>query len=486
MIAVILCGGKGARLWPLSRETRPKPFFRLPDGQTLLEKAYARASFLPDVERVVTVANAEYYFLCAEEYEKTASRFEHDFLLEPCGRNTGPAIAAALLEAGRRFGDDAVMTVLPSDHLILDGDAFQGAVSLAKTQAERDRVVVFGIAPTGPETGYGYIEHDGDDVVRFVEKPDREKAAEYLASGRFLWNSGMFCFKAGVLREEYGLHASGIIDAVEACFAGADRRRVSVGTVSGEAVLFRDDEYASLPAESIDYAVMEKSRRLAVVPCSLGWSDLGSWPAWFALAGADASGNRILDVEGGNANESGDALVIDSANCDLGLGGRLAVLLGVEGLTIVDTPDAVLVADTKAIDGVKDIAAHLARLGHDAGVRHRAERRPWGERTLLGAGTHFRVCRLDVKPGAEIPEKLHCRRSEHWVVVQGRAEVVRDGDAFVLAADESAYIAQGRRHVVRNIGDAPLVLIEIQSGGDLEDDDTVVFGDDWPGGQILP
>lgn len=333
LIPTILCGGAGSRLWPVSRELHPKPFIRLADGQSLLQKAYLRGSQLTGVKHLITVTNRELLFKTEDEFrELGAESISTAFILEPFGRNTAPSIAAAVLQVAKTHGSDAILLVLAADHLIADQVAFQQAVSQAVELARQGKLVTFGIQPDAPETGYGYLESAGNTVLRFVEKPSLEKAKEYLASGRFLWNSGMFCFAAGNMLEQMEKHCPTILSATRACI---EQSHLLAGGNGSSQLELDAAAFKKVPDDSIDYAVMEKSDQVAVVPCDIGWSDIGSWAALGDLDPADANGNRI----------QGEALLYDTRNSTIQSHDRLIATVGVENLVIIDTPDALLVAN---------------------------------------------------------------------------------------------------------------------------------------------
>ncbi|MGB9606508.1 MAG: mannose-1-phosphate guanylyltransferase/mannose-6-phosphate isomerase, partial [Bryobacteraceae bacterium] len=410
LIPVILCGGAGSRLWPVSREAHPKPFIRLGDGQSLLQKAFLRAAQLPGVTEVLTVTNREFFFKTADEFgEVNAGRLSLSYLLEPSGRNTAAAVAAAALHVAET-NPDAILLVLPADHLIADQAAFAAAVAQAVELARAGSLVTFGIQPTAPETGYGYIEAEGHLVKRFVEKPDRETAEHYLQSGNFYWNSGMFCFSAQTMLEEMQAHCPAILDRVRASL-------VQSRTARGAHFIQREldaTNFALVPEDSIDYAVMEKTHRAAVVPCDIGWSDIGSWTALGELNDADARGNRI----------EGEALLKDTENCYIRSDERLIGAVGVRDLIIVDTPDALLVAAKDRAQDVKHLYGELKARGHEAHKFHRTVHRPWGSYTVLEEGDRYKIKRIVVKPGASLSLQMHHHRSEHWIVVRGMARVV--------------------------------------------------------------
>jgi len=463
LMPVILCGGAGSRLWPVSRETHPKPFIRLADGQSLLQKAFLRATQLPEVSEVLTVTNREFFFKTADEFREVgAANRPATFILEPCARNTAAAVAAAALHVAETNPQD-ILLVLPADHLIADQAAFASAVAQATELAREGLLVTFGIRPTAAETGYGYIEAEGHRVKRFVEKPDRETAQQYLQAGHFYWNSGMFCFSAQTMLNEMQAHCPAILDQV--------RTALSLGRMTkDDYVLQREldrDAFTQVPEDSIDYAVMEKTARAAVVPCDIGWSDIGSWAALGELAEADAQGNRI----------EGEALLKDAKNCFIRSEDRLVGAVGVKDLIIVDTPDALLVAHKDRAQDVKQIYGELKSLNHEAHRFHRTVHRPWGSYTVLEEGNRYKIKRIVVKPGASLSLQMHHHRSEHWIVVSGMAKVVNGEREIFVAANESTYIPAGHRHRVSNPGKVDLVIIEVQSGEYLGEDDIVRFED---------
>lgn len=468
LIPTILCGGAGSRLWPVSRESHPKPFIRLVDGQSLLQKAWLRGAVLAQVTETLTVTNRDLFFKTEDEYREvsgipTQGALTNHFILEPFGRNTAPAIAAAALHIAEVHGADACLLVLAADHLIADQASFAEAVNVAMGLAAQGKLVTFGIQPDMPETGYGYIEADSHDVKRFVEKPNLITAQEYVASGRYLWNSGMFCFQAGVMLNEMEQHCPAILAATRACMAqsrrasGEDFSQIELdGTLFGQ-----------VPDDSIDYAVMEKSHNVAVVPCSIGWSDIGSWAALGDLTPADAQGNRI----------EGEVMLHDVSNCYIQSNERMVGAVGVKDLVIIDTPDAVLVADRNRAQDVKHIYARLKKEGHEAHRMHSTVHRPWGTYTVLEEGPKFKIKRIEVKPGASLSLQMHHHRSEHWIVVSGMAKVVNGQQELYIQTNESTYIPAGHKHRLGNPGMLPLVMIEVQSGEYLGEDDIVRFDD---------
>jgi mannose-1-phosphate guanylyltransferase len=482
LIPTILCGGAGSRLWPVSRELHPKPFIRLADGQSLLQKAWLRGVAMADVADTLTVTNRELFFKTEDEYREAAGNKHADiansFILEPFGRNTAPAIVAAALHVSETHGADALMLILPADHLIADQPAFVDAVGQATSLAQQGYLVTFGIRPDMPETGYGYIETDqsaplmdgegsneqaGFRVKRFVEKPGIDKAREYVESGRYLWNSGMFCFSAGTLIKEMQAHSPAILSATRDCLQQS-RRTEGKGYTQ---INIDPDAFKQVPDDSIDYAIMEKSSNVAVVPCSIGWSDIGSWSALGDLTEADAQGNRI----------EGDVMLHDVSHCYIQSNQRLVGAVGVSNLIIIDTPDAMLVADRSRAQDVKHLYANLKSQSHEAYKLHTTVHRPWGTYTVLEEGPRFKIKRIVVKPMARLSLQMHHHRSEHWIVVSGMARVVNGDQELFVRINESTYIPAGHKHRLENPGVVDLVMIEVQSGEYLGEDDIVRFDD---------
>ena len=466
LIPTILCGGAGSRLWPVSRELHPKPFIRLKDGQSLLQKAFIRGALLPDVSEVLTVTNRELFFKIDEEFAVVNTQsLSTRYILEPFGRNTAAAIAMSALYLRNIHGKDAMMLILAADHLVTDQAAFQQAVSEAAVLAAQDKLVTFGISPDAPNTGYGYIEASGQDVLRFVEKPTLELAETYLATGQFLWNSGMFLFKAEAILDALNCCCPEILIKAQKCF---DLSRV-LQSESSEQLLLQEESFALIEEESIDYAVMERSQAVAVVKCSIGWTDVGSWTVLGELVTPDEKGNRI----------SGQACLHDVTNCTISSDTRLIGAVGIDHLLIIDTPDALLVADQARAQDVKHIYAQLKKEGHEVHKLHRTVHRPWGSYTILEESPSFKIKRSVVKPQASLSLQMHHHRSEHWIVVSGMAEVVCGEASYLVSTNESTYIPAGRKHRLKNPGVLELVMIEVQSGQYLGEDDIVRFEDNY-------
>ncbi|KAF1011713.1 MAG: Alginate biosynthesis protein AlgA [Pseudomonas fluorescens] len=469
LIPYIISGGSGTRLWPVSRQNMPKPFMRMRDDQSLLQKTFLRASHLPGVENVLTVTNRDLLFRTLDDYRVVnKTHLGLDLLLEPFGRNTAAAIAVAALHVQEHFGADAQLLILPADHLILDEGAFADAVHKARDLAEAGYLVTFGIQPDRPETGFGYIEQgdavgQGFRVKRFVEKPDLATAQGYLDGGKHVWNAGMFCFKAATLLDELAVHAPAVLDAAKAALEHSQ-------TLKNNSCRQRElsaEGFGTAPDISIDVALMEKSRQVAVVPCDIGWSDIGSWEALRQLTPSDGNGNQV----------NGEAILHDVHNCYIDSPKRVLGAVGVSDLIIVDTPDAILIADARRSQDVRYVVAELKRQNHPAFSLHRTVTRPWGTYTVLEESSRFKIKRIVVKPQASLSLQMHHHRSEHWVVVSGAAMITNGDREFLINANESTYIPAGHKHRLTNPGIIDLVMIEVQSGEYLGEDDIVRFDD---------
>ena len=466
---VLLSGGSGTRLWPLSREAYPKQFLPLVGDDTMLQATWLRVAELADAAPIV-VANEEHRFLSAEQLRQVGVSAP-EILLEPVGRNTAPAIAAAALQA-QADGGDPLLLVLPSDHVIADAGAFRAAVRTASVAAAGTddtpgALVTFGIVPDSAETGFGYIQAEHADegkgeavrkVRRFVEKPDAATAQSYLDAGGFYWNSGMFLFRASRFLQELERFRPDILAACRAAFAQAQR--------DGDFVRLDREAFAACPADSIDYAVMEKTDAAMVLPVDIGWSDVGSWSALWDVSERDAVGNA----------HHGDVIAVDSRN-SYAYARRLVALVGVDDLIVVETDDAVLVARKDRVQDVKAVVAQLKATQRSQAALHREVQRPWGSYDSVDAGDGFQVKRIKVKPGAQLSLQSHTQRAEHWIVVRGTARVTRNNDVFELHANQSTYIPIGAKHRLENPGTETLELIEVQSGAYLGEDDIVRYED---------
>ena len=459
---VLLSGGVGSRLWPVSREAYPKQFLPLAGDQSMLVDTLARLDAL-SAQPPMVVCNDEHRFIVAEQLRE-AGIVGAEILLEPCGRNTAPAVAVAALQA-LKSDPDAVLLVLPADHIIEQPKAFHAAVAGALPLAEQGRLVTFGVVPTRPETGYGYIKRgealqDGlYDLDTFVEKPDADTATAYLASGDYLWNSGKFLLSARSYIEELGRLAPEMLASCE--------RALEQAQADLDFVRLHEEHFAACPSDSIDYAVMEKTRLGAVASLDCGWSDVGAWSALWDVGDADGDGNVL----------QGDVLVDRSRNNYVRSESRLVAVTGVDDLVVVETPDAVLVSHRDTVQDVKRIVTALKSAEREEANVHARVYRPWGSYESLIAGDGFQVKSIVVNPGQKLSLQKHHHRAEHWIVVTGTAEVTCEDKVFTLTEDESTYIPLGHKHRLANPGVIPLELIEVQSGTYLGEDDIVRFED---------
>ena len=461
LLPVILSGGSGTRLWPLSREAYPKQFLPLTGDLTMLQATWHRVAAIAGRAPLV-VANEEHRFVVAEQLLEVGAS-PQAILLEPVGRNTAPAIALAAFEA-TRDGGDALLLVLPSDHVVNDEPAFQHAVQRAVPAATEGKLVTFGIVPTGPEIGYGYVKTAGNGnvraVERFVEKPDLTTAQGYVASGEYFWNSGMFLFKASRFLSELQKFNPAILDASRCAWERAKR--------DSDFVRLEKEAFSSVPSDSIDYAVMEKTADAVLVPLDAGWSDVGSWTALRDVSPQDDTGNA----------HHGDVIAVDCRNT-YAYGERLIALVGLDDVIVVETADAVLVGKGERMQEVKEVVARIKRDQRSEATWHRKVYRPWGAYDSIDNGQRFQVKRISVKPGATLSLQMHHHRAEHWIVVSGTAEVTRGDEVILLSENQSTYIPLGVTHRLKNPGRLPLELIEVQSGSYLGEDDIVRFEDTY-------
>ena len=461
LIPVILSGGSGTRLWPLSRESHPKQFLPLLGEHSLLQSTWLRLRGLPGADAPLIVANEEHRFMVAEQLRQVGAT-PLALILEPVGRNTAPAIAVAALRA-MQGGQDPVLLVLPSDHVIVDEIGFRAAVLLAMESAKAGYLVTFGIVPTAPETGYGYIKAAPGagvrDVLRFVEKPDQATAEAYLASGEYFWNSGMFAFLASRYLEELSKNQPRMVELA--------REALDKATVDADFLRLDKDSFSACPSDSIDYAVMEKTDRAAIVPIDVGWNDVGSWSALWSVVEQDGDGNA----------HRGDVIARDCRNTLAISDKRLVALIGLTDIVVVDTDDALLIAHKERVQDVKEIVTALKRDKRPQATWHRKVYRPWGSYDGIDSGDRFQVTRIIVKPGASLSLQMHHHRAEHWIVVKGTARVTNGEKVFLLGENESTYIPLGSKHRLENPGKQALELIEVQSGSYLGEDDIVRFED---------
>ena len=473
MLPVILSGGAGTRLWPLSRELYPKQLLPLVGELTMLQETVARLDGLADIEAPLIVCNETHRFIVAEQL-RLLGKDHSGIVLEPCARNTAPAVAVAALLAMQE-NDDPVLLILPADHVIQQTLEFQQKVEFGAQLAGQGKLVTFGIVPDSPETGYGYIHADHNSpmpltsnfkdeafsVDSFVEKPNLATAENYLSSGDYYWNSGMFMFRASIFLSEMKRFAPEIL---QAC-------KHSVLMIEKDIDFLRLDKafFSVCPSDSIDYAVMEKTEMAVVIPLNVGWSDVGSWSALWRVSEHDLNGNML----------KGDVLTENVSGCYLHAGNRLLAAVGVQDLVVVETADAVLVSSKDQVQKVKDIVAQLKNQQRGEAVLHRKVNRPWGTYEGIDFGERFQVKRITVDPGASLSLQLHHHRAEHWIVVSGIAKVTCGDEVLTLSENQSTYIPLGEKHRLENPGKITLEMIEVQSGLYLEEDDIVRFEDDY-------
>ncbi|MDY6919169.1 MAG: mannose-1-phosphate guanylyltransferase/mannose-6-phosphate isomerase [Pseudomonadota bacterium] len=465
MIPVILSGGSGSRLWPLSRSAYPKQFLPLCSGYSLVQDTVLRLADSVANEPPIFVTANDQRFLLADQVQALGID-NADIILEPARRNTAPAIALACLDACER-APDAIVLVLPSDHHIENKAAYQSVLATAREAAQAGKLVTFGVVPNKPETGYGYIKAatGGDQgwypIAAFVEKPDLETAQQYLDAGDYYWNSGMFAFRAGVYLQELERLNPAMYQAVKTAWDGRaeDLDFIRVG----------EEAFAGCPEDSIDYAVMEKTDKALVIPLDSGWSDVGSWQSLWEVQAKDECNNVLV----------GDVVAQDTHNTMVHANSRMVACLGVKDLAIVETTDAVLVADINQVQKVKDIVKLIEGSGRSEHEFHREVHRPWGRFDSVDGGDRYQVKRITVKPGARLSTQLHHHRAEHWVVVRGTAKVRRGEDSILLTENQSVYIPLGEVHFLENPGKIPLEIIEIQTGAYLGEDDIIRLNDQY-------
>jgi len=470
MTNIILCGGNGTRLWPISRTLMPKQFVKLFNGQSLFQLTVERNHHI--CSRQYIVSNAEQYFLAVDQLNEMKLR-RNNFLLEPIGRNTAPAIALACFD----IEPEALVLVSPSDHLIKNLDAYKKVVERAKELAKKDYLVTFGIKPEYAETGYGYIEAEGEDVKAFHEKPDLSVAQSYIDAGNYYWNSGMFCFKAGVFLEDLQKYAPDIYNTSLQAYNNAKSDDIDSNNSLGydDMVRIMHDDMALIPEDSIDYAVMEKSKRVKVVASDIDWSDMGSFDALYTELSKDDKQNASLSV---NRKELIDN-ISENAHHNLIISDKLVAMIDIDDLLIVDTSDALLIAKQGSSQKIKDVVNILKQRGSELPNIHITAHRPWGTYTILDECGNYKVKRIVVKQGKRLSLQKHFHRSEHWIVVSGTATVTRGEEEYLVRANESTYIPMGEIHRLENVGKIPLVMIEAQVGEYLGEDDIVRISDDF-------
>lgn len=459
---VVMAGGTGSRLWPLSRQLNPKQFLKLCGETTLLQQTLARLEGLETTAPTI-ICNDEHRFMVAEQLRQQGVKGA-SILLEPVGRNTAPAVALAAIKA-RNEGGDQLLLVLAADHYIENEQAFRDAVEQATQLAEQGNLVTFGIVAKHAETGYGYIQRGpgleaaGFQVARFVEKPSFDKAEEYLGSGEYYWNSGMFLFKASAYLKALEQFQPDILKACE--------QAVTEGKEDLDFVRVGEKSFASCPDESIDYAVMEKTTEAVAMPLDAGWSDIGSWSALWEIGEKDEAGNV----------SKGDCITLNTTNSFVHADHKLVATVGVDSLVVVETKDAVLVVHKDFVQSVKDIVNIIKNDGRHEHMNHREVYRPWGMYDSIDTGERYQVKRITVKPRAKLSLQMHHHRAEHWIVVSGTAKVTIGEKEFLVTENQSTYIPVGQVHCLENPGVIPLELVEVQSGSYLGEDDIVRFRD---------
>lgn len=466
---VILSGGSGTRLWPLSRQLYPKQLLPLVGEQTLLQDTITRLENFPNVSETVTViCNDDHRFLVAEQLREINVKAD-SLLLEPVGRNTAPALTLAAI-ANREAGHDDILLVMPADHVIQDTKMFQQILTEGSKLAAQDMLVTFGIVPTKAETGYGYIkqgnaiDNESYVIAQFVEKPDEVTAQQYFESGDFLWNSGMFMMKSSIWLKQIGQHAPDILSACELAYSN--------GTEELDFYRIEDKAFTACPSDSIDYAVAEKmvsdsETKAAVVRLDAGWSDVGAWAELWNIGDKDESGNVT----------QGDVVAINTEDSMLISKDRLIAAVGLKDIVVVETPDAILVANRDQVQDVKQVVEWIKSEGRDEHISHRCVYRPWGKFDSIDRGERYQVKRITVDPGETLSLQMHHHRAEHWIVVSGTANVTRGEETFIVTENQSTYIPVGTKHRLENTGAIPLEMIEVQSGSYLGEDDIVRFED---------
>ncbi len=464
LIPVILSGGAGTRLWPLSREMFPKQLLALAAERTMLQETVARLAGVAGAAAPIIVCNEAHRFTVAEQIRELGAQAS-GILLEPVGRNTAPAVALAALHAMQQ-DPAAILIVAPADHVIRDARGFQQAAEVAAGLAKNGKLVTFGIVAHAPETGYGYIRRgEGPGpaypVAQFIEKPGLDVAQQFVASGDYYWNSGMFVFKAGRYLDELGRFAPDILEASTAAYQS--------GKTDLDFVRIDKAAFEKCRADSIDYAVMEKTRDAVVLPLDAGWSDVGSWASLFDALPADAEGNVL----------QGDVLVHDTHDCYVHSTSRLVTAVGMDDHIIVETKDAILVAPKERVQDVKELVAKMKKSGRSEPSLHREVFRPWGSYDSLDSGERFQVKRLSVKPGGVLSLQMHHHRAEHWIVVKGTARITCDEKTFLLSENQSTFIPIGATHRIENPGKVALHIVEVQSGPYLGEDDIVRLEDSY-------
>ena len=470
MIVVIICGGSGSRLWPMSRQFDPKTFLQLNNGISLLQETFLRAASLSNITNIITVTNEKLFLRIQDEYNQiNQNNIPCSFILEPYGKNTASAIINACLYVKKYFNNELLL-ILPADHLVQDISAFKNAVAQASIIANNDYIVTFGITPTYAETGYGYIQVDNDTIINggfgvkeFTEKPNEQIAMQYVKSGDYLWNSGMFLATSNTLLAEFNIYASQLLHDNNNCFDSA-----KVDTINTNNIVYLNNSlFDKIKNISIDYALLEQSNKVAVMPCMIEWSDIGSWLSVANTLDKDSNNNALI----------GETITHNTTNCLLYSTNRIIATTDVKDLIIVDTPDALLVANKNYSQNVKHIFEKLKNEAHKTVDNHQTVHRPWGTYTIIEDGMCYKIKRIKVKPQASLSLQLHHHRSEHWVVIEGIASIVNGDTMIELKANESTYIPINTKHRLSNTTNEDVVIIEVQCGSYLGEDDIVRFDD---------
>lgn len=465
LVPVILAGGVGSRLWPLSRQAYPKQFIPLLDGKSLFVQSLERVTHLPQCQSPIVIGNEQHRFILSEQ-SKQSSWTDINIILEPFFKGTAAAVGLAAMQALAKYDEDVLLLVLSSDHVIENQIGFNQSVAQAVKAAEHGKLVTFGVKPSRPETGYGYIckgkaLSEGFEIASFVEKPNLSKAQQYVKDANYFWNSGMFMFSASTFLQELLLHDAPLYQHIKAAFR--------LSTLDGQYIRPQKDEFENIIPDSIDYAVMEKTSNGAVIPLQSGWSDVGSWDALMSLYDQNTEGNVCV----------GDVLTQNTKNCYVQSTSRLVTAVGVANLVIVETPDSVLVLDRNEAQSIKDIVETLKTAKRKEITWHRRVSRPWGAFESIDSGERFQVKHITVSVGGCLSLQRHHHRSEHWVVVKGTARVTRGEEIFLLSENQSTYIPVGTNHRLENVGKIPLEIIEVQSGAYLGEDDIVRLDDQY-------
>jgi mannose-1-phosphate guanylyltransferase len=468
ILPVIMAGGTGSRLWPMSRELHPKQFLRLTGERSMLQETLSRLDGL-DILEPILICNEEHRFLAAEQMRQM-DLLSASIILEPIGRNTAPAIALAALKA-TESGDDPLLLILAADHVIDDNIAFHRAIKDAMPYAEAGNLVTFGIVATGPETGYGYIQRGksiGNEelafsVERFVEKPKFEKAVEYISSGEYYWNSGMFLFKAKAFLDELEIFRPDILKSCKEAISSAKKDETQ------DFIRINKSAFMSCPEESVDYAVMEKTTKAIVIPLDAGWNDVGSWSALWEVNNKDLTGNVVI----------GDVFADKTTNSYINTDGTFVAAIGVDNVVIISTKDALLVINKDSVQDVKSVVNELKIKGRREYRIHRESYRPWGHQDKIVNEPRYHVNRLTIKPGGAFSLQKHLHRAEHWIVLSGTAEVTLEDKVFLLTENQSTFIPAGAIHMLANPGKIKLELLEIESGSYLEEDDIIRLKDHY-------